>query len=342
MSSEVTLDEVKCAAAKLGERMAETKESMFRRMGREESLNEVEVDKADETMYLFTNIRRELVRAINEWDVLSKATPGPCRDRIQAHLRYGVYVAGKPIGEWFDGEGSALCDECLRTDDVARQYLVSMGAPLGDKSPVARYAEKAKYIIFGDDTIRNIRRNGECSKTPLPTLYVEQFETFQQIFALGECIVRTYTHDTLKKRNKAYDHVVSFQKMARVTFNEDYLRTVLSPELFANYLCVKEAYIHAISLGDTYDQEINSFYFPIEAAAYRAYLLIVLQLIYLRGALFKAPLPKRLVKEMYVYGAEPDMTPGPPCRDGKEDHRRPQGRVVMNFKNDYAGDFDDE
>lgn len=131
---------------------------MIRRMRCEESLSDVEVDKADETMYLFTNIRRELVRAINEWDVLSKATPGPCRDRIQAHLRYGVYVAGKPIGEWFDGEGSALCDECLRTDDVMRQYLVSMGVSPFDKSPVARYAEKARYIIFGDDTIENIRR----------------------------------------------------------------------------------------------------------------------------------------------------------------------------------------
>lgn len=169
---------------------------------------------------------------------------------------------------------------------------------------------------------------------PLPTLYIEQFESHNQIFEFGEAMMRTYTLDSLEERDKVYNDIIQFKTSTGVNLNEAYLREYLPAKLFENYLHVKEAYLHSISLGDTYDNDRNAFYFPAEATAYRAYLLTVLQLIYARGYFFKQPLPERLVLEMYIH-CKPNLVPGPASLfEGKEDHRRPEGRRLFDFNND--------
>ena len=169
---------------------------------------------------------------------------------------------------------------------------------------------------------------------PFPVMHIEQFESHSQIFELGEAMMRTYTLDSLEEREKVYSEVIEFRKMTGVNLNEAYLREHLPANLFESYLNVKESYLHSIDLGDTYDNECNSFYFHAEATAYRAYLLTVLQLIYAKGHLFKKPLPKRLVTEMHIH-CEPNLSPGPATLiEGKEDHRRPEGRRLFDFNND--------
>ena len=169
---------------------------------------------------------------------------------------------------------------------------------------------------------------------PLPTLYIEQFESHSQIFELGEAMMRTYTLDSLEEREKVYTDIIGLKRSTGVNLNEAYLREYLPAKLFENYLNVKESYLHSIDLGDTYDNECNSFYFPAEATAYRAYLLTVLQLIYARGYFFKQPLPERLVLEMYIH-CKPNLSPGPATLiEGEEDHRRPEGRRLFDFNND--------
>lgn len=169
---------------------------------------------------------------------------------------------------------------------------------------------------------------------PLPTLYIEQFESFNQIFELGEAMMRTYTLDSLEEREKVYTDIVGLKRSTGIILNEAYLREYLPAKLFENYLHVKEAYLHKIDLGDTYDNARIAFSFPAEATAYRAYLLTVLQLIYAKGYLLKQPLPKRLVLEMHVH-CKPNLSPGPPTLfEGKEDHRRPEGRRLFDFNND--------
>lgn len=170
-----------------------------------------------------------------------------------------------------------------------------------------------------------------------PEYYIENMFTRDAIFEIGEGIVSLYGPDMCHEKERVYRRIVELQREVGEHLNEEYLKKILTPDLFANYLCIKETYIQEIELGDSYDHTSYAHHFSAEATATRAYLLLILQLIYVEGHQGH-PLPVDLCA---VINTNPGLFKGEPCRDMKEDRRRARGRVLMNFENVFT-DFNDQ
>ena len=179
---------------------------------------------------------------------------------------------------------------------------------------------------------RRERNNYRLIGCDPPEYYIENMFTHSAIFEIGEGIVSLYGPDTRQERERVYGRIVELQREVGEHLNEAYLKKILTPDLFANYLCIKETYIQEIELGDSYDHSSWAHCFSAEATATRAYLLLILQLIYAEGHQGYS-LPTDLCA---VIDVNTGLFRGEPCRNMEEDHRRAKGRVLMNFENVFT------